>query len=164
MNLSTSGLVSAARRHNTRLTVGDIGNFGVPDSTPVSATVKIDDTLATPKQLGEIPLCIRADSGAIRLRDVVRVKFGQNEHGFVSRASQMAVTSLAVKMALGSNAVAIAGRTRATLDELSCYFPKGVSYNTPYDILASVRISIRKVANTLLKVMLLVLVVMYLFM
>ncbi|HEJ5498953.1 TPA: efflux RND transporter permease subunit, partial [Pseudomonas aeruginosa] len=42
MNLSASDLVNAVRRHNARLTVGDIGNLGVPDSAPISATVKVD--------------------------------------------------------------------------------------------------------------------------
>lgn len=56
MNLSASDLVNAVRRHNARLTVGDIGNLGVPDSAPISATVKVDDTLVTPEQFGEIPL------------------------------------------------------------------------------------------------------------
>ena len=102
MNLSASDLVNAVRRHNARLTVGDIGNLGVPDSAPISATVKVDDTLVTPEQFGEIPLRIRADGGAIRLRDVARVEFGQSEYGFVSRVNQMTATGLAVKMAPGS--------------------------------------------------------------
>ncbi|HBO4262166.1 TPA: efflux RND transporter permease subunit [Pseudomonas aeruginosa] len=164
MNLSASDLVNAVRRHNARLTVGDIGNLGVPDSAPISATVKVDDTLVTPEQFGEIPLRIRADGGAIRLRDVARVEFGQSEYGFVSRVNQMTATGLAVKMAPGSNAVATAKRIRATLDELSRYFPEGVSYNIPYDTSAFVEISIRKVVSTLLEAMLLVFAVMYLFM
>ncbi|HHM6985093.1 TPA: multidrug efflux RND transporter permease subunit MexY [Pseudomonas aeruginosa] len=77
MNLSASDLVNAVRRHNARLTVGDIGNLGVPDSAPISATVKVDDTLVTPEQFGEIPLRIRADGGAIRLRDVARVELSR---------------------------------------------------------------------------------------
>ncbi|EPE0462009.1 multidrug efflux RND transporter permease subunit [Pseudomonas aeruginosa] len=164
MNLSASDLVNAVRRHNARLTVGDIGNLGVPDSAPISATVKVDDTLVTPEQFGEIPLRIRADGGAIRLRDVARVEFGQSEYGFVSRVNQMTATGLAVKMAPGSNAVATAKRIRATLDELSRYFPEGVSYNIPYDTSAFVEISIRKVVSTLLEAMLLVFALMYLFM
>ncbi len=164
MNLSASDLVNAVRRHNARLTVGDIGNLGVPDSAPISATVKVDDTLVTPEQFGEIPLRIRADGGAIRLRDVARVEFGQSEYGFVSRVNQMTATGLAVKMAPGSNAVATAKRIRTTLDELSRYFPEGVSYNIPYDTSAFVEISIRKVVSTLLEAMLLVFAVMYLFM
>ncbi|RCI61904.1 hypothetical protein DT376_46355, partial [Pseudomonas aeruginosa] len=62
------------------------------------------------------------------------------------------------------NAVATAKRIRATLDELSRYFPEGVSYNIPYDTSAFVEISIRKVVSTLLEAMLLVFAVMYLFM
>ncbi len=126
--------------------------------------MKVDDTLVTPEQFGEIPLRIRADGGAIRLRDVARVEFGQSEYGFVSRVNQMTATGLAVKMAPGSNAVATAKRIRATLDELSRYFPEGVSYNIPYDTSAFVEISIRKVVSTLLEAMLLVFAVMYLFM
>ncbi|MCB5186301.1 multidrug efflux RND transporter permease subunit [Methylobacillus gramineus] len=164
LNLSTSDIASAIRSHNARVTVGEIGNRGVPEHAPISANIMADAALTTPADFENIPLRTKADGSAIILKDVARVEYGGSDYSVASRVNGKNAAGLAVKMSPGSNAVATVKRITATMDELSRYFPAGVTYQIPYDTSAFVSISIEKVVHTLLEAILLVFLVMYLFM
>ncbi|MGY1487969.1 multidrug efflux RND transporter permease subunit [Methylobacillus pratensis] len=164
LNLSTSDISSAIRSHNARITVGQMGNLGVPDNAPISANIMADGSLTTPEDFENIPLRTKADGGAILLKDVARVEYGGSDYSVMSRVNGKNAAGLAVKMAPGSNAVATVKRITETMDELKKFFPAGVDYQIPYDTSAFVQISIEKVVHTLLEAILLVFLVMYLFM
>lgn len=164
LNLSTSDIVSAIRSHNARVTVGELGTRGVPESATISANIMADSTLTTPADFENIPLRTKADGSAITLKEVARIEYGGSDYSIASRVNGMNAAGLAVKMAPGSNAVATVKRIKTTMNELSRYFPAGVSYQIPYDTSAFVQISIEKVVHTLLEAIALVFLVMYLFM
>ncbi len=164
LNLTASDLASAIRSHNARVVVGDIGDKAVPDYAPISANVVADTMLTTPEDFKNITLRTKADGGAVLLRDVARVEYGGSDYSFFSRVNGKNAAGMAVKMAPGSNAVATVERIRNTMDELSKYFPAGVSYQIPYDTSAFVEVSIKKVVNTLVEAVILVFLVMFLFM
>ncbi len=164
LNLTAADLTVAVRNHNARVVAGDIGDKAVPEYAPISANVVADKTLVTPEDFENIILRAKADGGAILLRDVARVEYGGSEYSFFSRVNGKNAAGLAVKMAPGSNAVATVERIRNTMDELSRYFPPGVSYQIPYDTSAFVEISIIKVVYTLIEAVVLVFLVMWLFM
>lgn len=164
LNLSSSDIVSAIRSHNARVTVGEIGNRGVPKDAPISANIMVDTALTTPEDFENIPLRTKADGSAIILKDVARVEYGGSDYSIASRVNGMNAAGLAIKIAPGSNAVATVKRIRTTMDELSQFFPAGVSYQIPYETSSFVEISIEKVIYTLLEAIVLVFLVMYLFM
>lgn len=164
LNLSSSDIVSAIRSHNARVTVGEIGNRGVPKDAPISANIMVDTGLTTPTDFENIPLRTKVDGSAIILKDVARIEYGGSDYSIASRVNGNNAAGLAIKMAPGSNAVATVKRIRTTMDELSRYFPAGVSYQIPYETSSFVEISIEKVVYTLLEAIVLVFLVMYLFM
>lgn len=164
LDLTASDLASAIRSHNARVVIGYIGDKAVPEHAPISANVAADKALATPEDFKNITLRTKADGGAILLRDVARVEYGGSDYSFFSRVNGKNAAGMAVKMAPGSNAVATVERIRNTMDELSRYFPPGVSYQIPYDTSAFVEVSIQKVVNTLVEAVVLVFLVMLLFM
>ena len=164
LNLSAGDITTAIRSHNARVTVGQLGNLGVPEQAPISANIMADASLTTPEDFERIPLRTKADGSAILLKDVARVEFGGSDYSVMSRVNGNNAAGLAVKMAPGSNAVATVKRITTRMDELSKYFPAGVSYQIPYDTSAFVQISIEKVVHTLFEAVLLVFLVMYLFM
>ena len=69
-----------------------------------------------------------------------------------------------VKLAPGANAVGVAKRVRAVLDEAQAHFPPGVRYEVAYDSSRFVGIAIEQVVKTLLEAVVLVFLVMMLFM
>ncbi|KVE25993.1 multidrug transporter [Burkholderia singularis] len=164
LNLTASDIASAVRAHNARVTIGDIGRSAVPDSAPIAATVLADAPLATPDAFGAIALRARADGSALYLRDVAKVEFGGNDYNYPSFVNGKTAVGMGIKLAPGSNAVATEKRVRATMDELSKYFPAGVKYQIPYETSSFVRVSMSKVVTTLIEAGVLVFAVMFLFM
>lgn len=164
LNFSTSDILSAIRSHNARVTVGEIGTGGVPENATISANIMADSTLITPEDFENIPLRTKSDGSVITLKEVARIEYGGSDYSISSRVNGNNAAGLAIKMAPGSNAVATVKRIKTTMDELSRYFPTGVSYQIPYDTSSFVQISIEKVVHTLLEAIALVFLVMYLFM
>ncbi|KWI87907.1 multidrug transporter [Burkholderia ubonensis] len=162
--LTASDIAAAVRAHNARVTVGDIGRSAVPDSAPIAATVFADAPLKTPADFGAIALRARPDGSALFLRDVARIEFGGNDYNYPSYVNGKVATGMGIKLAPGSNAVATEQRVRATMDELSKFFPPGVKYQIPYETSSFVRVSMNKVVTTLIEAGVLVFLVMFLFM
>jgi multidrug efflux pump len=70
---------------------------------------------------------------------------------------------MAIRLAVGQNALETVDAIHATLDRLRPFFPKGLEAVFPQDSAPYVRMSIREVAKTLVEAILLVFLVMYLF-
>lgn len=72
-------------------------------------------------------------------------------------------SGIAVHLAAGANALSTATAVKAKVEELSHYFPTGISYVVPYDTTPFVKISIEEVVYTLIEAVVLVFLVMWLF-
>lgn len=164
LNVTASDIASAIRSYNARVTVGQIGANGVPENSPISASIESDAVLATPEDFAQVQLRTNPDGSALLVKDLAKVELGSSDYSFSSKVNGKNAAGMAIKMAPGSNAVATVKRIRAALDELQTYFPPGVTYQISYDTSAFVSISIEKVLNTLLEAIVLVFLVMYLFM
>ncbi|VVD83535.1 multidrug transporter [Pandoraea cepalis] len=164
LDLSASDIVSKIRAYNVRVTIGDIGAGSTPASAPINANVVSEGSLSSPEAFAGIPLRVRADGSAIRLGDVARVELGAADYAYSSRVDGMPATAMGIKLAAGSNAVAVMKAVRKVMDEQSALFPAGVSYQIPYETASFVKVSIQKVVKTLLEAVVLVFLVMYLFM
>ncbi|MBC8824463.1 efflux RND transporter permease subunit, partial [Escherichia coli] len=73
------------------------------------------------------------------------IEFGGNDYNYPSYVNGKVATGMGIKLAPGSNAVSTEKRVRATMDELSAYFPPGVKYQIPYETSSFVRVSMNKV-------------------
>jgi len=164
LGLTAGDLSDAVRRYNARITVGEIGSGAVPGSAPINASVTGDDGLTTPDAFGQIPLRADAQGRMVLLRDVARVELGGSDYLYLSRMNGKPATTIGIKLAPGANAVGVAKRVRAVLDEAQAYFPPGVRYEVAYDSSRFVGIAIEQVVKTLLEAVVLVFLVMMLFM
>jgi multidrug efflux pump len=164
LGLTAGDVSDAVRRYNARITVGEIGSGAVPNSAPINASVTGDDGLTTPEAFGEIPLRADAQGRMVLLRDVARVELGGSDYLYLSRLNGKPATTIGIKLAPGANAVGVAKRVRAVLDEAQARFPPGVRYEVAYDSSRFVGIAIEQVVKTLLEAVVLVFLVMMLFM
>lgn len=164
LGLTAGDVSDAVRRYNARITVGEIGSGAVPNSAPINASVTGDDGLTTPEAFGEIPLRADAQGRMVLLRDVARVELGGSDYLYLSRLNGKPATTIGIKLAPGANAVGVAKRVRAVLDEAQAHFPPGVRYEVAYDSSRFVGIAIEQVVKTLLEAVVLVFLVMMLFM
>ena len=161
--LTPADVKSALQAQNAQVSAGQLGGSPSVEGQQLNATVTALSRLQTPKQFEAILLRTTAQGASVYLRDVARVELGSENYGFVSRYNGKPASGLAIRLASDANALETAKAVRAKMDELSKYFPTGVSYVIPFDSTPFVRISIEEVVKTLAEAIVLVFFVMWLF-
>jgi multidrug efflux pump len=99
----------------------------------------------------------------VRLRDVARVDMGALNYNQAIFFDGQPAVGLSVYQLPGTNALDVADRVRARLEELSPRFPEGVAYTIGYDTTPFVRESITEVFKTLRDAVVLVAIVVLFF-
>ena len=102
-------------------------------------------------------------AGIVRLRDVARVEMGAQNYNQACTFDRHPSVGLAVWQLPGTNALDVANRVRAKMEELKQRFPFDVDYDVGYDTTPYIRESIDDVVQTLLEAVALVGVVVLLF-
>ena len=99
----------------------------------------------------------------MRLRDVGRVELGAQNYSLGGTFDGHPAVGLAIFQLPGTNALDVAGRIRAKMEELKADFPEGVDYAIAYDTTPFIRESVADVVQTLLEAVMLVAVVVLVF-
>lgn len=105
----------------------------------------------------------RPAAGIVRLRDVGRVELGAQNYSLGSTFDGHPAVGLAIFQLPGTNALDVAGRIRAKMEELKADFPEGVDYAIAYDTTPFIRESVADVVQTLLEAVMLVAIVVLAF-
>ena len=161
--LTPADVKSALQAQNAQVSAGQLGGSPSVAGQQLNATVTALSRLQTPKQFEAILLRTTAQGASVYLRDVARVEVGSENYGFVSRYNGKPASGLAIRLASDANALETAAAVRTKIDELSKFFPEGVSSVIPFDSTPFVRISIEEVVKTLIEAIVLVFFVMWLF-
>jgi multidrug efflux pump len=162
-NMAPAEALAAVQAQNVQLATGELGAVPAVKGQQFAATVITQGRLSTPEQFGNILLRSDPTGAAVRLKDVARVELGAQDYVFSARLNGRPTAAVGIKLAPGSNALETAKAVRTRMTELARHFPKGVSWDVPYDTSRFVEISIREVAKTLAEAFLLVFLVMWLF-
>lgn len=163
LNLTTSDITSAIAAQNAQVAAGQIGAQPNPITQQIAATVLVKGQLTSPEEFGSIVLRANPDGSSVRLRDVARVEVGGQIYTFSTRLNGKPVAAIGVQLTPTGNALATSTAVKERMDELSKFFPPGVSYDVPYDTSPFVEASIEKVLHTLLEAVALVFIVMFIF-
>ncbi len=163
LSLTSNDVISAIQAQNSQVAAGRIGASPNPVGQQISATVNVQGQLTSPEEFGSIVLRANPDGSSVRLRDVARVEVGGESYNFSSRLNGKPSAAIGVQLSPTANAMQTSEGVRATMEELSRYFPQGIEYEIPYDTSPFVKISIEKVIHTLIEAMILVFVVMFVF-
>lgn len=163
LTLTSNDVIGAIQAQNSQVAAGRIGASPNPIGQQISATVNVQGQLTSPEEFGSIVLRANPDGSSVRLRDVARVEVGGESYNFSSRLNGKPSAAIGVQLSPTGNALQTSEGVRATMEELSRYFPPGLEYEIPYDTSPFVKISIQKVINTLVEAIILVFVVMFVF-
>ena len=163
LNLTATDITNAITAQNAQVTAGRIGASPNMPGQQISAIVNVQGQLRSPQEFGEIILRANPDGSAVRLRDVARVEVGGENYNFASRLNGRPSANVGIQLTPTGNALATAEQVRATMEDLSRYFPPGLSYEVSYDTTPFVEVSIERVVHTLLEAIVLVFIVMFLF-
>jgi multidrug efflux pump len=161
--LTTSDVVTAITAENAEVSAGQLGGAPAVSGQQLNATIIAQTRLENPEQFGNILLRVNTDGSQVRLKDVARIETGAQDYEIISRFNGKPAAGLAIKLAVGANALDTAAAVHAKLEELAHFMPSGMEIKYPYDTTPFVRLSILEVVKTLAEAIALVFCVMYLF-
>jgi multidrug efflux pump len=161
--VATADVIAAIRAQNVQVSAGQIGGLPAEPGQTLNATVIGPTRLNTPEEFGDILLKVNADGSRLRIADVGRVTLDAENFVRSVRYNGQPATAMAIRLAIGENALETVDAINATLDRLKPFFPPSVEVVYPVDTAPFVRTSIKEVAKTLIEAVVLVFLVMYLF-
>jgi multidrug efflux pump len=119
--------------------------------------------LTDPRQFGNIIVRNDPNGRVTRIRDVARVELGAQDYSANGYLDQREAVPLLVFQRPGSNALATAGRIKATMQELARGFPSGLQYDIVYNPTEFIAESVHEVQKTIFEAVILVVIVVILF-
>ena len=161
--ITTQDVLDAIREQNVQVAAGQIGQPPAPVGQSFQLAVNVLGRLTDVDQFEQIIVKTGEGGGITRLGEVARIELGGKSYDLTSRLDGSPSASIAIYQLPGANALDVAKRVYATMDELAALFPAGVSYVIPYDTTVFVDESIKEVYITLFQAAALVFLVLFLF-
>ena len=161
--LTAQDVVTALKSQNQQVAAGALGAPPTTGRQLYQVELNAGGRLSTPEQFDRLVIARTPDGGYIRLSDVGRAELGAEDYTSAAKWNGRDCVGFAVIQSQDANALDVATRVRATMEELSATFPPGVSYVIPFDATLFVRESIREVVMTLAFAIFLVVLVIYAF-
>jgi multidrug efflux pump len=161
--LTPADVTSAIQVQNNQVAGGQLGGTPSVDEQQLNASIMVQTLLESPEEFGQILLKVNQNGAKVRLQDVARIELGSENYSTKGRFNGKAASGLGINLASGANALDTADRVRERINELSNYFPDGLTVSYPYDTTPFVQLSIMEVVKTLFEGIALVFLVMYLF-
>ncbi len=157
-------VIAAVEEQNGARSIGSIGgNSQTSYSNPLTLPVGAKGRLKDPKEFEEIILRAERDGSLVLLKDVARVELGAQNYDLIGKLNGKTGAFIAIYQDVGTNALEVAKLVREKMDEISQFFPEGITYHIPYDTTDYIQLSIKEVFKTLLEAVLLVSLVIFLF-
>jgi len=163
LGLTINDIAAAIGAQNAQNAAGKIGQEPAPNDQQLVYTVTAKGRLLTPEEFGNIVIRASGPGGALRLRDVARIELGAYSYNQKVLLDGEPTIAMGVFLQTGANALEVAARVEARMNELKARFPEGMRYVIPFDTTRFVAASIKEVVHTLAEAMLLVLAVVFLF-
>ncbi len=162
--MTSDDVVAAVRAYNVEISAGQFGGAPAVPGQRLNASILVQSLLVTPEEFAAIPLRTNPDGSVVRVRDIGRTELGNELPDMLASYNGQPAAGLAIRQEAGANALDTANRIKATMDELSHYFPAGMKVIYPFDTTPFIRVAIDEVVKTLFEAIVLVFLVMYLFM
>jgi HAE1 family hydrophobic/amphiphilic exporter-1 len=163
LGLAVTDLANAVRQQSTVNPSGQFGAEPAPQGKEMTYTVRAQGRLQTPEEFGQIVVRSNPDGSVVRLRDVARIELGALNYQQISRMNGQPGCIIAVFLAPGSNALAVAEGVKNMMEELKGRFPADLNYAITLDTTLPVTEGIKEIIKTLVEAMILVILVVFLF-
>ncbi len=161
--LTTTELITALRAQNVQVAAGQIAQQPMEHKTAFQYAVSSVGRLSEPEQFEQIVVKSEPGGDVTYLRDVARVELGAQSYDQFTQRAGYESASILIYQLPDANALDVAERVRAAVEELSKAFPQGMRYDIPFDTTNFVGSAIHEVYKTLIEAGLLVLVVILVF-
>jgi HAE1 family hydrophobic/amphiphilic exporter-1 len=161
--LTTIDVIDALREQNVQVAAGQIGGAPSPKDQPFEYSITTLGRLETVEQFENI-IVKRGEQGRlVRIKNIARVELGAQSYKWYALLDGAPSIAIAVYQLPTANALDVAGRVRAAMDDLARDFPDDFEYRVLYDTTEYVLQSIKEVVTTLIVAILLVVFTVYVF-
>jgi len=171
LGIAPADVKSAIARHNQQFSAGTVAQDPLDQPAEITIPVVTGGRYDEPEEFESIIVRAASEGSAVvRVGDVARAEVGVQQYLLRATLAQgggdaagKPATFIAVYQQPGSNALAVAQRVEALMEELRATFPEGVDYAVSFDTTEVVKASIDEVVVTLVIAVILVVLVTYLF-
>ena len=163
LGLTVPDIVSAINAQNQLTPAGQIGGPPAVPGTEYTYTVKTQGRLLDESEFGNIVVRSNPDGSQVYLRDVARIELGTMLYNSIGRHNGQASAVIAVFQIPGTNAIDVASRIKATMNDLSTRFPRDMEYTISLDTTLPVEEGITEIVHTLFEAIVLVIIVVFVF-
>lgn len=161
--LTPSDVSAMIQSQNLEVSAGSVGTPPVSNDVKFEFTLTSKGQLQTAEEFSNIVLRVGTDGSVLRLKDIAKVELGSQSYSNISHVSGKQAGLIGVQQLPGANALEVANRVKAKMEELSEYFPVGVHYEVIMDTTDFVTASIDEVLVTFVETTLIVMLVILIF-
>ncbi|MBN1864940.1 MAG: efflux RND transporter permease subunit, partial [Victivallales bacterium] len=161
LKISPEEVAQAIREQNIQAAVGAVGTEHSNDY--VQYKINTEGRLKTEDEFSRIVVRSAEGGRQITLGDISRVELGASQYSDSSFFNGESCVALAIYRNDDANALQVIDAAKARLEELSEFFPEGLSYTVAYDPTNFVRATMREIVFTLCLTLVLVVLITYVF-
>lgn len=163
LDVTVAEVAAALREQNQIVAAGKLGQPPVPAGQQFVYSIQTRERLSDPDEFAQTILRSRPDGGFVRLKDVGRIELGSRSYTSTAKLNNQDTAFLVIYQLPDANALEVAERVKALVEEASGSFPAGVNYTVLYDTTEFISRSISEVIVTLFQAVGLVILVVFLF-
>src|SRR6188768_2694177 len=163
LGITVPDIVNAINQQNQLSPAGQIGGPPATPGTEFTYTVRTQGRLLSDEEFGAIIVRSNPDGSEVRLKDVARIELGTQLYNAVGRHNGKPSAVIALFQIPGTNALEVATKVKATMDDLKTRFPRDMEYEVSLDTTLPVTEGINEIVHTLLEAVVLVIIVVFIF-
>ncbi len=161
--LTVEDVIAAIKAYNVEVSAGQFGGAPSVEGQRLNASIVVQNMLSTPGEFAAIPIRTNPDGSIVRIGDVGRTELGTEIYDIQGEFSGRPSAGIAIRQAAGTNALDTADAVKAKMEEMSRFFPEGLTVVYPHDTTLFIEVAIEEVVRTLFEAIVLVFLVMWLF-
>ncbi|MDE5693923.1 MAG: efflux RND transporter permease subunit, partial [Duncaniella sp.] len=161
--LTPTDVMQMIESQNLEVSAGSVGKAPTGKDVDFEFTLTAQGQLSTATEFGNIILRAEPDGSLLHLKEIATIELGSNSYSDISHVSGKSAGLIGIQQLPGANALDVASKVKDKLQELSQYFPDGVSYRVIMDTTTYVTASIDEVLVTFVETTLIVMIVILIF-
>src|SRR6188768_3597316 len=163
LGITIPDIANAISQQNQLTPAGQIGGPPAPSGTEYTYTVRTQGRLLNEEEFSNIIVRTNPDGSEVRLKDIARLELGTMLYNAVGRHDGTPSAVIAVFQIPGTNALDVANRIKATMEDLKLRFPRDMDYLVSLDTTLPITEGITEIEHTLFEAVGLVIIVVFVF-
>jgi len=163
LHLTIGDVNRAIKEQNLQIALGTIGDTNMAFQNKFQYTLVSKTRLDSAKEFEDIVIKENDNGSKIRIKDIARVELGAESYIWSATLDNKPSALLGIYQLPNANALDVANKVKAKIEELKKRFPKDIKVEATYDTTKFVEVSIKEVIITLIEALVLVLLVVYIF-